>query len=117
MAEKIFFAKCKTKGCKSGHPFRAESAVSYGHIVPVMPWGSSVAKFAYIDPQNKGSAYWDAAVAAGWVCDEHGTMYVEPVKAHWVPSIKCDGRCENAKRPQCDCSCNGQNHGVKSANF
>ena len=27
---------------------------------------------------------------------------------------KCDGRCLNAKRADCECSCNGANHGAGS---
>lgn len=33
------------------------------------------------------------------------------VKGHRVPEIPCGGKCRNAKGPNCDCSCGGENHG------
>lgn len=36
------------------------------------------------------------------------------VKARYRPDVKCGGICRNAKGPNCDCSCNGVNHGQGS---
>lgn len=34
------------------------------------------------------------------------------VAGTYVPEIKCDARCQNAKGHKCECSCGGKNHGA-----
>lgn len=38
-----------------------------------------------------------------------------PIKGHYNPAIKCDGRCMGATGHNCECSCGGANHGISSA--
>lgn len=33
------------------------------------------------------------------------------VSGTYKPDVKCDARCTNAFRPNCDCECGGANHG------
>jgi hypothetical protein len=37
---------------------------------------------------------------------------LKAVKGTYNPDVGCDPRCMNAKGPNCECSCNGANHGA-----
>lgn len=49
----------------------------------------------------------------GIVCEDHGPMKVESLKAKHNPTKVCDDRCVSAKRASCECSCGGVNHGTQ----
>jgi hypothetical protein len=58
-----------------------------------------------------------AAVDAHWA--RHGYSKCacgRPARQNWVhgktnAAVRCDARCTNARRGDCECSCGGENHG------
>lgn len=101
------FGACGRKGCRYVHVTALESdANDDGYRYVRDTQGVRYAAFPY-------SANVAAAMtAAGLVCPDHGaTMTYRGVKVTYNPDKICDGRCMNAKRPNCDCSCSGENHG------
>lgn len=44
-------------------------------------------------------------------CDCGQPVQLEQVWGSERPEVKCGGSCRNAKRPACECSCGGENHG------
>jgi hypothetical protein len=54
----------------------------------------------------------DAFEHNGLMCSTHNRpLWGEVLRATYKPEKVCDGRCINAKRASCDCSCNGEMHG------
>jgi hypothetical protein len=49
----------------------------------------------------------------GLTCAECGSddVWLKPVKGTYNEDVACDPRCMNARGPNCECSCNGSNHG------
>lgn len=48
-----------------------------------------------------------AASFVGWT----DRFQREVIAGYYSAETRCDARCENAKRPNCECSCAGENHG------
>lgn len=101
------FGKCSRKGCRHTHVTALEARGRAGIIYFTAPdglvWQAAGGYFPQVDAAMRD---------AGLVCPDHGaTMIYVGIKATYNPEKVCDGRCMNAKRPNCDCSCNGENHG------
>lgn len=101
-----FFAYCETKGCREAKPFMAFEQA--GHPMIRTENGlEDLYNAAYFRPPGIEAPMRRRGI---W-CDDHGPMRVEALKATYNPDVVCDGRCVNARRASCECSCNGANHG------
>ena len=68
-------------------------------------------------PEGKIRKYDDFNLLVGTVDGKYSTSNFLPVTriVRFNPEgshHKCDGRCLNAKRGDCECSCGGKNHGA-----
>jgi hypothetical protein len=105
MAER-FFAYCEHKGCKARKPFLAP-VVAGAPVIRTDNGLENLFNAAYFRPAGIEAPMRRRGI---W-CDAHGPMRVEPLNATYNPEKVCDGRCTNARRGSCDCSCRGENHG------
>lgn len=102
------FGKCLIKGCKHVHVTALEVSEGHDDGLRFVRDGDGTQYLA--TPYSLKAVA--AMAAAGLVCPQHGgTMTYVGIKATYNPDKVCDGRCMNAKRPNCDCSCAGENHG------
>lgn len=68
-------------------------------------------------PEGKIQKFDDFSLLVGTVDGKYSTTNFLPVTriVRYNPegsNYKCDGRCLNAKRGDCECSCGGRNHGA-----
>jgi hypothetical protein len=68
-------------------------------------------------PEGKIKKYDDFSLWVGRADGKYSTTEFLPVTRiiNYNPEgkqHKCDGRCVNAKRGDCECSCGGENHGA-----
>ncbi len=86
LPKRIYIGRCKVKGCK---------------------FAKQVINTEIIDGWNIKKNYPQAIE-----CPEHKRpVYFEPVNYKHKEGHKCDARCMNARGPNCECSCGGENHG------
>ncbi|WP_329368672.1 hypothetical protein OG896_24400 [Streptomyces sp. NBC_00669] len=104
-----FFGYCERKGCTVRKPFLA---VTLDDGTPVARTPDRMLISLYNAAYFRTAASDALMERRGLWCDSHGPMRVAPLNATYNPDKKCDGRCANAKRATCDCSCNGANHGA-----
>ncbi|MFI0900497.1 hypothetical protein [Streptomyces sp. NPDC020983] len=103
-----FFGYCEHKGCKARQPFLAPTSdgkpmAHTADRIPVNLYNTAYFRTPATDDLMRSRGLW---------CNDHGPMRVEPLKVTHNPEKACDGRCTNAKRATCDCSCGGANHGA-----
>ncbi|MGW1887794.1 hypothetical protein [Streptomyces sp. NPDC001970] len=49
----------------------------------------------------------------GLICPDHSApLWGETLQAKYNAEKVCNGRCVNARRASCECSCNGERHGI-----
>jgi hypothetical protein len=105
------FGKCAVKGCKYVHVTALELDYNSNGLDEGYRYVRDADGARYIAQPYSLKAV-KAMAAAGLACPQHGgTMTYVGTKATYNPEKVCDGRCMNAKRPNCDCSCSGENHG------
>lgn len=111
-ATKRVFWKCPTQGCRTTRvteqpvprPGSVALTDSTGNMFGLGDW-------AFAQGPHR------APIRSCWqhndlICPEHDTlMKASVLKATHNPAKICDGKCINARRASCDCSCNGENHG------
>lgn len=111
-----YIAKCGAKGCRSISSALVNvttTTQTYG-----LPTGGGFRdmrshrfEIAEGDWTVKG---WDAGRRQVLVPPDpcgHGRMKAQPVKGRTNDGVRCDARCQNARRHDCECSCGGDNHG------
>lgn len=64
------------------------------------------------DEQGTYIRYMDDFLGGCPKCGAH-KVKSSHVQGRYAPEHTCDGRCEAAKGPDCECSCGGANHGKK----
>lgn len=108
VATRRVFWKCTIRGCRAVRVTEQ----------PVPRPGSVAVIDASGQPFGLGDwAFGHGAIRACWehnglICADHNTlMQAATLKATYNPAKICDGKCINARRASCDCSCNGENHG------
>jgi hypothetical protein len=105
------FGRCETKGCRYVHVTalemdRTSSGVDSGFRYVRGADGARLLATPYSVAAVKAMSTTELG------CPQHGgTMTYVGVRATYNPDKICDGRCMNASKPSCDCSCNGENHG------
>jgi hypothetical protein len=61
-------------------------------------------------PRFRDPATWSTEGAASFV-GWFDRFAREVIAGYYSEETRCDARCENARRPNCECSCAGENHG------
>lgn len=81
-------------------------------------WGLNPrpSKWMANNPHPYDQAWIDAVEAAGWICTDHDRFMVTvEVKGTVNIDKTCNGHCRNATGPNCECTCNGAQHGAAYA--
>jgi|GEM_PF-6183965 hypothetical protein len=117
-----YLGRCRAKGCR--HARRIDLAAT--RVTRYRMWGAErhvyEATVAAVVADGRAHALHDErgyADSYAWrlafgphACPEHeGRMEWKPVVGRHNADVRCDARCENARKGDCECSCGGANHG------
>jgi len=106
---------CRNRNCKHvwALEYREEGTDRYG-----LPYGTRELKQGErennFDQHTGGRRSYTTDVMGDLHCPECGCNLPKggQVKGHYSESRKCDARCTGAKGQDCECQCNGANHGI-----
>ena len=126
------FGKCPVKRCKHRHvkdvpAFRKTERDNRTRILT--SYLSPVVRHPALPDDNWWG--WMSVMQEGWGikwnpdipddrprCPEHRRLLLWNVlNANYNPEKVCDGRCRSATGPNCECSCNGEQHGADRISF
>ncbi len=98
-------APCARKALAVDYHYRLREETAYG----LTSFGAN--RYEY----TKQIRVWIGAKPAPVVCPDCGKEFGlggKPVKGTLNPAVKCGERCRTARRADCECSCDGANHGA-----
>lgn len=112
-----YLGRCTAKGCRYTSRVLADTGTvtrrnRYG------AWDAEVDGYVrdhrfYAFHDDRG--YWTAGARHYFddcpACPDHGRLKWARIAGTYNAEVRCDARCEGARRPDCECSCGGANHG------
>lgn len=118
-----YLGRCRAKGCKYARRIELETATvtrtrmwgadrhSYEVTVPVV-YTNTGHRFELIGRDGRFDRYAYVRAFGSHECPDHQCrMEWKSVSGTHNESVRCDARCTNARRADCECSCAGANHG------